>query len=144
MILWLLAKAKSLMGRLMTHGPIAFRKWRRRRIRSFILCLREYERDPMLLQLEINRSGVYLTLFWVCVLLWLPLSFFLLLYIPAAREWPNLTITSATPPMYIFEVLWIIKSSTLSDVFKRRKVMTSRLLRKAATRATTKPTLHVA
>ncbi|MCY1352769.1 hypothetical protein D9M69_390860 [compost metagenome] len=130
-ILWLLGKLRKLAGALIKHGPTAFRRWRRRRLRTFLLTLREYDRDPLLLQFEINRSGVYLTLFWVCALLWLPLSFFILLYIPAAREWPNLAVASATPPMYFFEVLWVLKSSTLSDVFKRRKVVTTRRSRKA-------------
>ncbi len=130
-ILWLLGQLRKLAGKVINHGPTAFRRWRQRRLRSFLLTLREYERDPMLLQLEINRSGVYLILFWVCALLWLPLAFFILLYVPAAREWPNLAIVAATPPMYFFEVLWVLKSSTLSDVFRRRRVV---MLRRPAGR----------
>lgn len=129
-VLWLFGKLRKFAGELIKHGPTAVRRWRRRRLRTFLLSLREYDRDPLLLQFEISRSGVYLTLFWVCALLWLPLSFFILLYIPAAREWPNLAVIAATPPMYFFEVLWVLKSSTLSDVFKRRKVVATRRSRK--------------
>lgn len=129
-ILWLLGKLRVLTGALINHGPTAFRRWRRRRLRAFLLRFREFDRDQMLLQLEINRSGVYLILFWVCALLWLPISFVILLYIPTAREWPNLALATATPPMFFFEVLWVFKSSTLSDVFKRRKVVMLRRSRR--------------
>lgn len=101
--------------------PRALQRWRRKYFRWFIQRAQAIDRDPMLLQLEINRSGVYLALFWVCVLVWIFMSATLFVLVPAARDWPNLTIGLCTLPMYAFEFAWLLKSTQVDNVFKRRK-----------------------
>lgn len=101
--------------------PKALERLRRRYMRWFLKHAQAIDRDPMLLQLEINRSGVYLTLFLVCFLVWIVASAALFAAVPVMRDWPNLTIGISALPMYAFEFAWLLKSTKVDNVFKRRR-----------------------
>ncbi|MBD9632885.1 hypothetical protein [Pseudomonas sp. PDM19] len=140
-ILWALTKLRRLVGWLINHGPTEFKRWRRRKMRAFLLKFREYEYAPALLHFEINRSGVYMSLFWVAALLWLPLSVIILTLVPETRAWPNLTLLACTPPIYFFEVLWLLKSIDVNEVLKRKRRLAERQIKKSKGKAIAKSAL---
>ncbi|XEG74002.1 hypothetical protein QA447_07165 [Pseudomonas sp. abacavir_1] len=139
-VLGVSGKLWKLAIRAIRYGPVFVRRWKRRSQRRFTLKLRKYALDSMLLSLEISRSSTYLILFWVSGMLWLISTVFALIFIPAAHQYPNLTVGLAALPMYCFELAWVFKSNHVTDALKRRQRIA---LRKANLhKQTSMPTLE--
>ncbi|WP_079201165.1 hypothetical protein [Pseudomonas sp. CC6-YY-74] len=120
------ARLPALTAQWMGLAKGRLRLWYWRSCRKKLLRIKEANCDALLITREISRSAVYLTLFFVSVSMWLPLSLMILYIVPGAVSWPKLIIWIGALPIYFFEICWVVKSKFLDDLFLYRKRISQR------------------